>query len=536
MRLDDLDLRELLDLKPQGGVLRFAGDRALILDAVALGLLRRTLIETLGTNGARGILTQFGYAHGHRTATSMKNAFPWDSEHEWRIAGGRLHKLQGLVVSENVPSSAEFVEQLWHDSYEAEQHLIHVGRSDTPVCWSQCGFASGYLTYANGREIYCVETRCRAMGDAVCHMICRTREDWGDALADELPFYAKASLDEALAHAAAALKKTERQLRTRKQQLATFRVGADASEVTARSPAMFKALELAERVANVDSTILVTGESGVGKERLARFIHNRSGRAHRELVAINCGALPETLLESELFGHVKGAFTGATQDRPGLFEAASGGTLFLDEIGEVTPAMQVKLLRALQEHEIRRIGENVNRKVDVRIIAATNRNLGDEVKGGRFRGDLYYRLHVIELAVPPLRERREDILPLARILLATAAPRARSKVTSFTPRAVDQLLRYHWPGNVRELENTIERAVVMAAGTRIDVDDLPGEIARGVATTWVPGDKRSLADVEKDYILAVLAAEDGNRAKAAAHLGIGQATLYRKLAAYGTTR
>jgi DNA-binding NtrC family response regulator/predicted hydrocarbon binding protein len=535
MRIDDLDLRDLFEFHPQGGVMRFAGERAVILDAVALGLLRRTLIDTLGTNGARSILTQFGYAHGHRTAMVMKDAFPWDSKREWQIAGARLHKLQGFVIPEQVPGSREFVESIWHDSYEAEQHLIHVGRSDIPVCWNQCGFASGELSYVYGREIYCIETRCRGKGDAVCHMICRPREDWGDELAEHLPFYARASLDEALAHAAAALKKTERQLRSRKQQLASFRLDGETADITAKSPAMSKVVELAERVAHVDTTVLITGESGVGKERLARFIHQRSARASRDLVAINCGALPENLLESELFGHVKGAFTGATQDRPGLFEAANGGTLFLDEIGEVSAAMQVKLLRVLQEQEIRRVGENANRKVDVRVIAATNRSLASEVKAGRFREDLYYRLHVIEIAVPPLRDRQDDILPLARLLLAAVATRTRSKVTSFTPRAVEQLHRHRWPGNVRELENALERAVVMASGTRIDVVDLPSEVSTAAATWWTPGDQRSLADVEKSYILAVVEAEGGNRTKAAARLEIAPATLYRKLGEYGVT-
>lgn len=531
MRLDDLDLRDLFEVDPRGGVMRLAGERAVILDAVALGLLRRTLVDTLGTSGARSILTQFGYAHGHRVAQTMKTAFPWDSEREWQLAGARLHKLQGFVIPEAVVGSREFVEAIWHDSYEAEQHLIHLGRSDTPVCWSQVGFVSGYLSYAYAREIYCIETRCRGKGDAVCHMISRPREEWGDELAEHLPFYAKASLDAALAHATTALKKAERQLRSRAQQLASFRAGDEP----ARSPAMSKVLALAERVAHVDSTVLVTGESGVGKERLARFIHEHSARASRALVAINCGALPETLLESELFGHVKGAFTGATQDRPGLFEAATGGTLFLDEIGEVSPAMQVKLLRVLQEQEVRRVGENVARRVDARVIAATNRNLRDEVAAGRFREDLYYRLHVIEIAVPPLRDRAEDILPIARALLAAVATRTRSKVTSFTPRAVEQLHRYPWPGNVRELENAIERATVLATGTRIDVADLPSEIGTAAATAVTPGDRRTLADVEKSYILAVLEAEGGNRARTAARLAIGPATLYRKLAEYGVT-
>ncbi len=537
MKLDDLDLRDLLSFDPKGGVMRFAGDRALILDAVAMGLLRRTLIETVGVAAARAILTRFGYAHGRRTAITMKSAFPWDSEHEWRIAGARLHKLQGLVVPAPATSSlaappAPFAESLWHDSYEAEQHLIHVGRSDEPVCWSQCGFASGYLSYANQREIYCVEVRCRGRGDAVCHMVCRPREEFRDEHAATLAYFDMSTLDRALEQVTKKLRQADRQLRSRRHQLATYRADDD---VDAKSPAMLKVLELAERVAQVDSTVLVTGESGVGKERLARLIHERSTRADRELVAINCGALPENLLESELFGHVKGSFTGATQDRPGLFEAASGGTLFLDEIGEITPALQVKLLRALQEQEVRRIGENTSRSVDVRIVAATNRDLAEEVTAGRFRQDLYYRLRVIELTVPPLRERKEDILPLARLMLAKAAQRAKSKVTSFTPAAVEQLQRYTWPGNVRELENALERAVVLASGPRIDVEDLPSEISGAVASNWAPGDTRTLADVERDYILAVLAANGGNRTKAAQQLAIAPATLYRKLARYGVT-
>ncbi len=538
MKLDDLDLRELFTFDPSGGVMRFAGDRALIMDTVALGLLRRTLIDAVGADGARGILTRFGYAHGHRTATTLKNAFPWDSPEEWRLAGGRLHKLQGLVVPAPVTSTlvsgpAPFVESLWHDSYEAEQHLIHVGRSQEPVCWTQCGFASGYLSYVNQREIFCLEVRCRGRGDAVCHMVGRPREDWSEELAPQLAYFDMTGLDETLDEITRKLRQAEKQLRSRRQQLAAYRADADEDRnVTAKSPAMAEVVALAERVAKVDSTVLITGESGVGKERVAHLIHERSARAPRALVAVNCGALPENLLESELFGHVKGSFTGATQDRPGLFEEASGGTLFLDEIGEVSPALQVRLLRALQEHEVRRVGENTNRHVDVRVIAATNRNLAEEVAAGRFREDLYYRLRVVEIAVPPLRERREDILPLARILLASAARKTKCKVTSFTPAAVEQLQRYAWPGNVRELENAIERAAVMGSGSRIDVDDLPSEVGSASASSWTAGDKRTLADVERDYIQAVLKANDGNRAKAAAQLSIAPATLYRKLASY----
>jgi DNA-binding NtrC family response regulator len=438
-----------------------------------------------------------------------------------------------LASEPSVGGPEPFVEQIWKDSFEAEQHLIHMGRCEEPVCWQQCGFASGYLSYANEREIFCMEVRCRGRGDAVCHMVCRPRAEWGEAFAPQLAYYDTSTLDAALEAAARKLKQAEQKLRAHEQRLTPYRAEVEATGLTVKSQAMEKVLELARRVASVDTTVLISGESGVGKERIARFVHDQSERAGRAFVAINCGALPEPLLESELFGHIRGAFTGATQDRPGLFEAAAGGTLFLDEIGEVSPAMQVKLLRVLQEREIRRVGENRNRPVDVRVLAATNRNLADEVKVGRFRQDLYYRLRVIELAIPPLRERRDDILPLARLFLAGSAKKTRTRITSFTPAAGAQLQRYAWPGNVRELENAIERAVVLASGPRIDVDDLPAEIVEATTAAWIPGDARSLADVEKSYILAVVKAHDGNRAQAAAQLKIGVATLYRKLAEYG---
>jgi len=282
-------------------------------------------------------------------------------------------------------------------------------------------------------------------------------------------------------------------------------------------------------VAKVDSTVLLTGESGAGKERLARLIHDESARTAGPFLAINCAAVPETLLESELFGHARGSFTGASQDRAGLFEAANGGTLFLDEIGDVPPAMQVKLLRVLQEREVRRVGENRSRPINVRVLAATNRDLLADVHGARFRQDLYYRLRVVEVVVPPLRERREDILPLARQFLASSAKRFGKKPPSLAPEAAHLLLRYPWPGNVRELENALERAVALARSDRIGVDDLPAEIGAPPAVAASTDDVRTLADVERDHIAAALRASGGNRAKAAEKLGIGTATLYRKL-------
>jgi len=275
----------------------------------------------------------------------------------------------------------------------------------------------------------------------------------------------------------------------------------------------------------------------VGKERIARLVHDESTRAAGPFIAVNCAAITETLLESELFGHKRGAFTGATTDRHGLFEAANHGTLLLDEIGEVSPAMQVKLLRVLQEREVRRVGESTSRPVDVRVLAATNRDLAHGVAEGAFRQDLYYRLKVVELHVPPLRDRRDDILPLARVMLADAAVRMDRPIAGLFPRAADQLLRYDWPGNVRELENAMERAVALAQGRRVDFDDLPEEVRQAFPKPAASaGSVQSLAEVEKAYILAVLELNGGNQTRSAKQLGIGSATLYRKLKKYGVTR
>jgi two-component system response regulator HydG len=539
MRANDLDLRELLCFEPGGGVMRFGGERVLLFDAVALGILRRELIESLGATAARGILTRFGYAHGRRTAETLRTAFAWDSEEEWRVAGGRLHMLQGHVVIERPSPAASigpapFVESIWHESYEATEHLLHLGPADEPVCWTLAGFASGYLSFANGREIYCVEDRCRAKGDPACHLVGRLKEDWGPSIEPHLAFYGKAQLDSALDGVTAALRAAERRLRARREELSRFAPGAEERKgLVVSSEAMRRALDLAQRVAKVESTALITGESGVGKERIARLIHDESPRASRPFVGVNCAAVAETLLESELFGHARGAFTGADRERPGLFEAANGGTLFLDEVGEISAGMQVKLLRALQEREIRRVGENRSRPVDVRVVAATNRNLADEVAGGRFRKDLYYRLRVIELRIPPLRDRPDDILPLARVFLAETTRRMGRKLTGFTPRAADQLLRYEWPGNVREVQNAIERAVALATGSRVDVEDLPEELRAAMPRPRPTGRTRPLEEVEREYILAAVEAAGGNRTHAAADLGIGLATLKRKLQRYG---
>ena len=295
-------------------------------------------------------------------------------------------------------------------------------------------------------------------------------------------------------------------------------------------------LELAETVAPTDSTVLITGESGTGKEVLARFIHRLSHREDGPFTSVNCGALPENLLESELFGHVKGSFTGAVKDKDGLLVAARGGTFFLDEIGEMSPSLQVKLLRAIQEREVVPVGSTRPVDIDVRIIAATNRDLEEEMRRGGFRSDLYYRLNVISLHMPPLRHRPDDIPLLAEHFLQRLA--TDGEELEIEDDAVERLRAYDWPGNVRELENALERAVVLAGGERIGLEHLPERVVE-------PPPQRLVADrapanptleaIERAYVLWVLEAEEGNKARAAETLGIDPSTLYRKLNRYGVT-
>ena len=307
-----------------------------------------------------------------------------------------------------------------------------------------------------------------------------------------------------------------------------------------RSPVMIELYKEIARVAPTRSTVLIIGESGTGKELVARSIHQHSTRSNGPFVAINCGALTETLLEAELFGHTRGSFTGAVGDRKGLWEAAEGGTLFLDEIGETSPAMQVKLLRALQEGEIRRVGSTAPTRVDARIIAATNRNLEDEVKTGGFREDLYYRLSVVTLRVSKLTERRTDIPLLADRFLGQALERYGRKNIHLAEETIKALVAYDWPGNVRELESALEFGVLHARGNEIVPEDLPPKLQskRVKAATRAPlsalfEDLPSLDELQRRYLLHVLEAAKGNRTRAAEILGVDRRTLYRMAERYG---
>jgi DNA-binding NtrC family response regulator len=311
-----------------------------------------------------------------------------------------------------------------------------------------------------------------------------------------------------------------------------------ATDMIGESPLMERVETLITRVADTDASVLITGESGTGKELVARALHRRGGRSDRPFVALNCAAVPENLLESELFGHAKGAFTDARSSRKGLFQQADGGTLFLDEIGELPLTMQPKLLRVLQQKSVRPVGGTAPADVDVRIIAATNKDLETEVDERRFREDLFYRINVVHIDVPPLRSRGTDVMLLAQFFLGRAAERAGKQVTGIHPKAAEKLLAYDWPGNVRELENAMERAVALTFYAEITVDDLPkrvrsfrsSEIVLGGAN---PEEFISMPELEQRYMTRVLSAVGGNKTQAARILGFDRRTLYRKLERYG---
>ena len=307
-------------------------------------------------------------------------------------------------------------------------------------------------------------------------------------------------------------------------------VATSVGIVTA-SPAMQEVLRLVDRVAPTDSSVLVLGESGTGKELIARAIHERSPRATQAFVPIHCGALPREVLESELFGHEKGAFTGAVSFKPGLIELADGGTLFLDEIGEMEPDSQVKLLRVLESHAFFRVGGTRRRSVDMRLVAATNRDLAEAIRANEFRQDLYYRINTIALTLPPLRERPEDVSLLAAHFLEQNAAYGRKRLS---PAALRCMETYDWPGNVRELQHAIQRAVILGTGDEIEPEDLPAELRAGSGgPAGASARGGSLEEIERQHIIATLRQVGGHRAKAAALLGIDPKTLYRKLLTYG---
>jgi two-component system response regulator HydG len=554
------DITECLFFSPGDGRIWLNDQRMVLMHTASLGALRRELIDSLGLERARGLLTRAGYESGARDAQLVRKRWPDGDPVSTFMAGTRLHALEGVVKVEPVEFDFDVArgtyhgEFLWHHSSEDDEHIEAYGLGTEPACWSQVGYASGYVTGMLGKMVIFREVECRSMGSAVCRVIGKTAEAWGD-VGEDLRYLNAQGFLSAEAFGSGAAAGAPRAL------LGGALLAEDEAQPMVGVSSAFKsACHLLSRVAPTQATVLFTGESGVGKELFATMLHRISPRKGRPFVALNCAAIPETLIESELFGVERGAFTGATVSRPGRFERADGGTLFLDEIGTLSLVSQGKLLRALQEGEIERVGGSRTIKVDVRVVAATNVDLQAEVKAGRFREDLYFRLDVFPLHLPPLRERREDIPLLLNHFLHRYNRRHGRRVQGYTHRLVKALLSYDFPGNIRELQNLVERGVINADDHgAIDVPHMlrreqlqdagllsigsagnlaaPGEA--GAATTDAsslldrllePGQGTiSLEDVERRLIDDAVARAGGNLSAAARLLGLTRAQLAYRL-------
>jgi DNA-binding NtrC family response regulator len=466
------DLRARVRFCPDTGQIWLHEHRMLLVHAEAQATLRKELIDSLGMERAQGLLMRMGYASGVRDAELARANAQQLSDAEAFMTGPRLHALEGIVRVQPVRIEIDraaghfYGEFLWENSWEGQWHRHFYGIHIEPVCWTQIGYACGYTSAFMGRPILYKEVECVGMGNANCRIVGKPAEQWEDA-ARHMRFFTPESIAEQLLE----LQTQVGQLRSTLVEQRTL--GAD---MIGNSPGFRAAGELLRAAAPSRIAVLLLGETGVGKEQFARALHRMSPRHDRPFVAVNCAAIPPELVESELFGVERGAYTGAQVARAGRFERAEGGTLFLDEVGDLPPAAQSKLLRVLQEGEVERLGDTKARKLDVRVVAATNQRLAERVKEGRFRSDLYFRLNAYQIEIPPLRERKEDISPLARHFLEKYAAINGKKPRGFTDLAKRALLTYSWPGNVRELQNMIERGVILApSGSRIEVNHLfPG--------------------------------------------------------------
>jgi len=542
-------LLELLDFHSDRGLILLGNERMLIESAAAIGLHRVDLIQILGAERARLIMFRLGYAHGYENGLTLKERFGFKTAAE---LGPVFHTLQGMsgakmLVRINDPVGASFHEDgMWINSLEVEQHLRHQGTSDVPVCWMGVGYVSGYQSAVHAKSIVFREVSCMGMGDPSCRIEGRDTAAWGAELDS---FLRDDAHDGNLSGLQALRDAIERNHRTVPQPPAPassiaqhqaasrhpeeakpFVVVSGNDRFIVRSADMQKAIERARRVAPLKATVLIQGESGTGKEFFANFIHRQSGRSSEPFISVNCAALTETLLESELFGHVRGSFTGAIRDKLGLFQLARNGTLFLDEVGEMSLSVQAKLLRVLESGEIRKVGGDANIKVNARVVAATNRDLRLASSQGRFRQDLFFRLAGFMIELPALREQREAIPHLAYEFLREMAPNFGKPTAALSPKAVELLMRYDWPGNVRELKHALQHALIVSRGAVIEEADFPSML---LSQTAVPSENSPDLKVnERNMIAKVLRECGGNRTAAARALNISRATLWRKIRTY----
>jgi transcriptional regulator with PAS, ATPase and Fis domain len=451
------------------------------------------------------------------------------------IGGVKVHPILAKVTLGNAEMHWE---AYWDHCYEADQHLLFLGPSAEGVCWASIGYATGFSTGILGYEVFYKELECRASGAARCKVIGLDVGQWGPT-AEVLKAEYGDGLSELRAEIEEIFQQGKYRFRNSYGNQGSTATSSDISELMrpeelarfiVKSDAMADLIMLATRVAPLDTTVLIMGESGTGKEFMAQFLHERSNREGEPFIVVNCAAIPENLLESELFGHVKGAFTGAIRDKIGLFEQAGKGTLVLDEVGELQPSTQAKLLRALDNHEIRPVGGNQTVHVRARVIASTNRNLRQAAAAGTFREDLYYRLGAFVLTVPPLRERPEEIEPLAQHFLRCMASRHGRPIQTLGPDAVKRLLAYDWPGNVRELQHAVERAAILANEEVIKARHLPQEILG--TDNEAPSACLDVKIQQRRLVEAALHRFNGNRTEAAKALQISTVTLWRRMRQY----
>lgn len=551
------DLAEALHFALGDGRIWLNDQRMVLMQSLVLGRLRAEIIDAFGIEKARAIFMRVGYMQGARDAELIQKRFPQEDLTHAFAAGPRVHTLEGFVkvTTKHFEFDSEkgtyFGEFHWHDSSEAAEHIASYGVASEPVCWLQCGYPSGYTTKLFGKPVIFREVECAGMGASRCVVVGQNAEAWGKDAPERAWFGLEWKGGQ---HSRAA----RRAPTPEPERPSPAIVGGDPVAVGV-STAFMRTRHLLEKVAATDATALFTGESGVGKELFSRQLHALGRRSEGPFVAINCAAIPENLVESELFGVEKGAFTGATASRPGYFERASGGTLFLDEISSLAYSAQGKVLRALQERTIERVGGQRSFPVDVRVVAASNVDLAAEVAAGRFRSDLYFRLCVFPIAIPPLRERRDDIPLLMAHFLRLYCERHGRALNGFTRRATDALLKYDYPGNIRELQNLIERGVVYAddggqidmihlfSGSellppfsvgidmdgKLDAKPFDGAMARATRVA-VPGPEapeppRRFVEVERDSYERALAASGGNVSEAARLLGVTRAQLDYRL-------
>ncbi|SDH90203.1 sigma-54-dependent Fis family transcriptional regulator [Pseudomonas abietaniphila] len=450
------DLSEQIRFQSTEGKIWFGEQRMLLMQVSAMASFRRELINSLGIERAKGFFLRLGYQSGLKDAEMARKLRPNSSELEMFLVGPQLHALKGMVNPKPIQLELDqesghfYCELEWIDSFEVETCLTEVGLTAEPVCWSLLGYACAYSSSFMKREIIIQETTCRGCGDQRCIIIGKPAEEWENAADFRRYFQADPIIEE---------------LYELQSQISSLRTTLDKREGEyygiGRSAAYLKVCKTIDKAAKGKISLLLLGETGVGKEVIARSVHHRSDRAEQAFVAVNCAAIPPDLIEAELFGVEKGAYTGASQTRSGRFERASGGTIFLDEVVELTPRAQAALLRVLQEGELERVGDSRTRKVDVRIIAATNESLADAVEAGRFRSDLYYRLNVFPVHIPPLRDRLEDLPLLVEHFLCKFHLQYHKRTLGLSDKALELCLQYAWPGNIRELGNMLERGVIL---------------------------------------------------------------------------